>query len=125
MLYGRGSGDDAFITANVGSGQERLTETGALRFALGPHAFAGEYDASGNLSSRVVDGQGQVLAYGPENRLVGITQGDTVVAIGYDGYGNRVKTVITDSSGVTTTVHIGGYYEWSDGAERKYYYHVG
>ena len=83
MLYGRGSGDDAFVAPNAGPGQERLTETGALRFALGPHAFAGEYDANGNLSSRVVDGQGQVLAYDPENRLVGITQGDTLVAIAW------------------------------------------
>jgi RHS repeat-associated protein len=56
---------------------------------------------------------------------VGVQQGELSVSLTYDGDGNRVRTVVSDTHGVTTTVHIGGYYELTGGVARTYYYHAG
>jgi YD repeat-containing protein len=96
MLYGRGG----FQAPNVVPGRERLDRGGALRFALGPHAYAAEYDANGNMTSRVVAGQAQLLSWDAENRLVGITQGASVSTFVYRCDGNRVQATVY---GVTTT----------------------
>ena len=117
MLYGKGG----FQAPNVVPGQERLDEGGALRFVVGPGAYAAEYDANGNMTSRVVDGQAQVLEWDAENRLVRVRQGASVSTFLYDGDGNRVRATVD----AVTTVYIGNYYEQSGSAIRTYYYHAG
>jgi RHS repeat-associated protein len=84
------------------------------------------YDANGNMTSRTVRGVTYTLTYDAENRLVGITQGEDVLATyTYDGNGNRVKAWV--SSGSLTTAYIGNYFEWSGstGTMKKYYYASG
>ena len=88
---------------------------------VGPGAYAAEYDANGNMASRVVDGQAQVLEWDAENRLVRVRQGASVSTFLYDGDGNRVRATV---DGVTT-VYIGNYYEQSGSAIRTYCYHAG
>jgi len=65
------------------------------------------------------------MTWDAENRLVGYQSSVSSASYAYDGDGVRVKTVITDSGGVTTTVHIGGTYEWVDGSAARSYYYQG
>jgi hypothetical protein len=71
MLYGRGDAQTAFQPGHVSPGQPVLTQTGALRFAIGERAYAAEYDANGNMASRVTQDGAQVLLWDAENRLIG------------------------------------------------------
>jgi YD repeat-containing protein len=125
-VYDRGTGAGTSDWVDVTLGQELLDQNGALRLALGPEAFDAGYDANGNMVGRLVEGGGQLLGWDAENRLVSVTQPDTVSTFVYDGDGNRVRSVVTGTQGVSTTVYVGGYYEWRDGATaRSYYYHGG
>jgi RHS repeat-associated protein len=87
---------------------------------VGSAAFAGGYDANGNMTYRLVDGAGQVLSYDAENRLVSVQTSTGTSSFTYDGDGNRVKGTV---AGVTTT-YIGNYFEWtgSTSTMKKYYY---
>jgi len=102
-------------------GTETLASLGALRFVVGAGAFAGGYDANGNLIYRLVDGAAHTLTYDAENRLVEVKRGSTVVAsYVYDHSGFRVRQTI----GGTTTAFVGTYYEI--GSEvTKYYFAAG
>jgi RHS repeat-associated protein len=105
-IYDRGSGNGAFDGQDVLAGQQSLPWSGALRFARGAGAFLGGYDANGNMSSRVVDGQAQLLTYDAENHLIGVSGAATATFV-YDGDGRRVKSIESDG----TTVYIGNYWE--------------
>jgi RHS repeat-associated protein len=87
-----------------------------------------KYDANGNMTQRVVDGQKFALGYDAENRLVKVCQdpsnnaicdtGETVVAsFVYNGDGERVKSTL---NGVTTTF-VGSHYEITGSTVTKYY----
>ena len=79
------------------------------------------YDANGNATRRIHDTQDITLTYDAENRLTGLSGGVTASYV-YDGDGNRVK----ETSGGTTTVYIGNYFEWTgDAATMKSYYYAG
>jgi RHS repeat-associated protein len=125
MLYGHGDVEEAFQPGHVTPGQEELTQSGALRFVVGERAYAAAYDGNGNMASRATEAGAQVLTWDAENRLVGYQSSASSASYAYDGDGVRVRTVITDSGGVTTTVHIGGTYEWISGSAARSYYYQG
>ncbi|MGI6379490.1 MAG: RHS repeat-associated core domain-containing protein [Anaerolineae bacterium] len=125
MLYGHGDVEEAFQPGHVTPGQEELTQSGALRFVVGERAYAAEYDGNGNMASRATEAGAQVLTWDAENRLVGYQSSVSSASYAYDGDGVRVRTVLTDSGGVTTTVHIGGTYEWVNGSAARSYYYQG
>ena len=77
------------------------------------------------MASRATEAGAEVLIWDAENRLVGYQSSVSSASYAYDGNGVRVRTVITDSGGVTTTVHIGGAYEWVDGSAARSYYYQG
>jgi hypothetical protein len=99
----KGWGAAGFDGQDMVPGGEGLWWNGVLRFAVGPGAFAGGYDAgtfgaSGNPTSRVVDGLGYLLSYDAENRLVSVS-GGAAASFVYDGdagrkeHGIRVQNV--------------------------------
>ena len=89
---------------------------------MGERAPAAEYDDNGNMASRVTQDGAQVLTWDAENRLIGYQSSTSSASYASDGDGRRVRTVITDTGGVTTTVYIGNYYEWVDGSNARTYY---
>jgi YD repeat-containing protein len=115
----RGAESGAFDGQDMLAGEETLWWNSALRFAVGPGAFAGGYDANGNLTSRVVDGEAYLLSYDADGSLTGVS-GAASAAFVYDGDGNRVKGTVNG----TTTVYVGNYFEWTGSADTmvKYYY---
>lgn len=74
------------------------------------------YDANGNMTGRTVGGQSFTLVYDAENRLVQVS-GAVAASFVYDGDGSRVKGTV----GGVTTVYLGGFYEKSGSAVKKYY----
>jgi YD repeat-containing protein len=73
------------------------------------------------------DGVVYTLAHDYENRLTGVTSSTVTASFTYDGDGNRVKSVITQSALTTTTTYIGNYLEWTTNSNgflyvSKYYY---
>jgi RHS repeat-associated protein len=77
------------------------------------------YDANGNMTTRVVNGQTYTLGYDAENRLTTVTGPNSFSAMfTYDADGKRVKSVI---NGVTTSF-IGNHYEVTGSSITKYYY---
>jgi RHS repeat-associated protein len=76
------------------------------------------YDANGNMTSRLVNGQAFNLGYDAENRMVQVS-GAVTETFKYNGDGQRIVA----TQGVTT-VYIGNYYEWHGTVENavKYYY---
>jgi hypothetical protein len=106
-IIDKGSGDAAYDGQNVVLGQTNIFWAGALRFVIGNYAFAGGYDANGNLTSRVVDGAAFLFDYDEENHLTGVSGAATATFV-YDGDGNRVKGTV----GGVTTVYIGSHFEW-------------
>jgi len=77
-----------------------------------------QYDANGNQTTRNV-GSSYSLAYDAENRLTSVSSPASATFV-YDGDGNRVKS----TEGITTTVYIGNYFEWSGSTTtmKRYYY---
>ena len=77
------------------------------------------YDKNGNATKRINASQTITLTYDAENRLTGMAGGVTSSYV-YDGDGARVK----ETSGGTTTVYVGAYYEWtgSTATMKSYYY---
>ena len=73
----------------------------------------------GNATKRINASQTIAMPYNAENWLTGLSGGVTASYV-YDRDGNRVK----ETSGVTTTVYIGAYYEWtgSTATMKSYYY---
>jgi RHS repeat-associated protein len=98
---------DPFDGQDILSGQEGVYWTGGLRFAVGPKAFAGCYDANGNMTCRLEDGAAYLQSWNAENRLSSVAIGGQTTTFIYDGDGNRVKKV--DASG--TTVYVGNLFE--------------
>jgi len=80
------------------------------------------YDANGNATKRITDATYE-LAYDAENRLTEIKKNGAVSGTYvYDGAGVRVK----ETTGSTTTVYIGDYFEWTGStATMKSYYYAG
>ncbi|MEJ5203005.1 MAG: hypothetical protein WHV66_12300 [Anaerolineales bacterium] len=76
------------------------------------------YDANGNMTQRVVNGQTYTLSYDAEGHLVSVSAPSMSATFVYDGDGARVKSVI---NGVTTTF-IGNSYEVSGSTITKTYY---
>lgn len=109
MVIDGGAGSAAFDGASVILGQETIASNGALRMVKGTGAFWGAYDTNGNLTVRVVEGAGQLLAYDGENHLVQVQTSTATSTFTYDGNGNRVKGV----EGNLTTVYLGDYYEYA------------
>jgi|GEM_PF-6900545 len=109
MVYDRGAGSAAYDGLDVIAGQQGMLWNGAPRFVVGASARNAGYDANGNMTSRIEEGEAQLLIYDQENRLVQVRRGDdTVIAIfTYDGDGQRVKATVNG----TTTVYVGNYYE--------------
>jgi RHS repeat-associated protein len=114
----KGAGNAAFDDENVVVGGT-LFWSGSLRFAVGAGAFAGGYDANGNMTVRVVDGMGQLLTYDAENRLVQVQTSTATATFAYDGDGNRVLGTI----GGVTTYYVGSHFEWTGSTSTmvKYY----
>jgi RHS repeat-associated protein len=85
--------------------------------SVGSNTYA--YDANGNQTTRVVNGQTYTLSYDAENRLVSVTGPSLTTSFVYDADGNRVKSI----AGSTTTLFIGGHYEVNTTANEitKYY----
>ncbi|MBN1315451.1 MAG: hypothetical protein JXA42_08285 [Anaerolineales bacterium] len=80
------------------------------------------YDANGNMTTRDYDNAEYIQKFDVENRLVAITDTQTlsVTQFVYDGDGSRVKTIYPDGS---WTAFIGDHYEVeSDGVTRSYYF---
>jgi RHS repeat-associated protein len=77
-----------------------------------------QYDANGDMTQRVKGGTYN-LSYDAENRLTGVSGAATANYL-YDGDGNRIRA----TEGVTTTVYIGSYFEWTGSVStmKKYYY---
>jgi YD repeat-containing protein len=69
------------------------------------------------MTSRVIAGKAYLQTWDAENRLQTVTQGANVTTYTYDGDGNRVRL----NDGTNTTVFIGGWYEKTGTAIRKYY----
>ena len=79
------------------------------------------YDQNGNATKRINASQTITLTYDAENRLTGMAGGVTSSYV-YDGDGARVK----ETSGGTTTVYVGAYFEWTGStATMKSYYYAG
>jgi RHS repeat-associated protein len=76
------------------------------------------YDANGNMTQRVVNGQTYTLSYDAEGHLVSVTGPSMSATFTYDGDGKRVKSVI---NGVRT-YYVGNYYEVLGSIITKYYY---
>jgi len=76
----KGSGDPAFDGLEVIAGLQAITENGALRFVVGPKAYAACYDANGNMTWRLLDGVACEQVWDAENRLVGVKKGAAVQA---------------------------------------------
>jgi len=122
MVYDRGAGTAAYDGLDVVAGAELMDVDGALRFVKGTGGAWAGYDANGNMTARVVDGQAFLLTWDHENRLTQVNQGaSTVAQFGYDGDGRRVKGTVNG----TTTAYVGDYYELTGGTARKYYTHWG
>jgi YD repeat-containing protein len=73
------------------------------------------YNANGNLIYRLVDGARQILCYGAENRLTGVS-GAAAATFVYDGDGNRVKGTVNG----TSTTYTGNYFEWTGSARVRF-----
>ena len=115
------SGGTAFDGKNIVPGQQNIAWNGALRFVVGPQAYAAGYDENGNMTSRIVDGNAYILTYDAENRLVDVSRdGVSVASFVYDGDGQRVQSTV---NGVTTSF-VGNWYEWKNGAMGAKYYGV-
>jgi len=79
------------------------------------------YDPNGNATRRISGTQDITLSYDAENRLTGMS-GSVTASYVYDGDGQRVKA----TSGGTTAVYIGVYFEWTGStATMKSYYYAG
>ena len=78
-----------------------------------------QYDANGNMTQRVVNGQTYNLAYDAENRLTGVS-GASTASFTYNGDGERVVSTV----GGAVVVYVGEYFEWQPAttALTKYYY---
>jgi RHS repeat-associated protein len=78
------------------------------------------YDANGNMTSRTVGGVTWTLTYDAENRLHTMANADvsTVATFIYDADGNKVAQI---NNGVATYYFMGGSYEVTGEAVRKYY----
>lgn len=122
-----GAGSEAFDWQYVDLGSvwswvNALIYGGALRFVVGEGAFAGGYDANGNMIYRLVDGKGQILSYDAENRLAQVSSSAGTESFKYDGDGKRVVA----TQGGVSTVYIGNYVEWhSSTADVVKYYYAG
>ncbi|HNR46175.1 MAG TPA: RHS repeat-associated core domain-containing protein [Anaerolineaceae bacterium] len=114
-----GRGTSAVDWQNVVMGQESINSDGALRFAFGPLAFAGNYDANGNLTHRLVNNAATIMSYDAENRLVQVS-GATTATFVYNGDGERVRSTVNG----TTTAFIGSILEWTGSTTTmiRYYY---
>jgi RHS repeat-associated protein len=77
------------------------------------------YDANGNMTYRLVNGQTFNLTYDSENRMVQVS-GAVNETFKYNGDGQRIIA----TQGVTTTVYIANYFEWHGTTADmvKYYY---
>jgi RHS repeat-associated protein len=89
-----------------------------------PHAVASlsngntyTYDANGNMTQRVVNGQTFNLSYDAENRMISVSGTGINVAFTYDADGKRVQQVLNNA----TTKFIGNHYEVEGTTVRKYY----
>ncbi|MER3515463.1 MAG: hypothetical protein C4310_14580, partial [Chloroflexota bacterium] len=109
-VYDLGNGSFALDGRDVVRGQNRMMSSGALRFVVGPSAYAAGYDENGNQTSRVLDGRAWLQGYDGENRLAVVTDTVTmaVTRFVYDGDGKRVMQIAPDGS---KTVYIGQWYE--------------
>jgi RHS repeat-associated protein len=90
-----------------------------------PHAVASlsngnsyTYDANGNMTQRVVNGQTFNLSYDAENRMVGVSKTGLSATFVYDADGKRVQSTINN----VTTKFIGSHYEIEGTTVRKYYF---
>ena len=84
-------------------------------------------DANGNMTARNTGNPvtSFVFSYDSENRLSMATSSNTTLRFVYDGDGSRVETIQTVISTTTTTIMIGGYYEWVSSSDWKKYYFAG
>jgi RHS repeat-associated protein len=78
------------------------------------------YDLNGNMTGRTVDGVIWTLTYNAENRLHTMANADVsiVVTFFYDADGNKVAQI---NNGVPTYYFMGGSYEVTGEAVKKYY----
>ena len=78
-----------------------------------------QYDANGNMTQRIVNGQTYNLSYDAENRLAGVSGANTASFI-YNGDGERVVSTV----GGVVVVYVGEYFEWQPAttASIRYYY---
>ncbi|MHC1725322.1 MAG: RHS repeat-associated core domain-containing protein [Syntrophobacteraceae bacterium] len=79
-----------------------------------------DYDANGNMKTRITGARSQSMVFDHENRLASITEGANRNDYLYDYTGARVKKVSLVSGVTSTTVYIGGIYEQKDGVNLKH-----
>ncbi len=134
------------VPAPQGWQETRYNYTGAQ-----PHAvtsltsdqsavFSGEYDANGNMTCRVENGVTYRQNYNAENRISSIARINglcsnpgaeilEVWAFAYDGDGTRVSTAhytgLNPTPDSISAYYMGGAYEVTGGAVRKYYAFAG
>lgn len=118
-MQDNGSGAAAFDWQNTNKANGYFSEPGALRFVVGSRAFAGHYDANGNLTHRLVNNAATIMSYDAENRLVQVS-GATTATFVYNGDGERVRSTVNG----TTTAFIGSILEWTGSTTTmiRYYY---
>ena len=67
-----------------------------------------QYDANGNMTQRVENGQTYTQTFDAENRLISVTVNSQTTQFIYDGDGNLVKKINPNNS---RTIYVGGLYE--------------
>ncbi len=94
----------------------------------GPHAVTAlsdgttfGYDLNGNMITKVEAGVTTNYAYDPENRLIQVKKGGSIIGqYTYDGDGGRTTKVATVSGQTTTTTFVGSLFETSGARNTKF-----
>ncbi|MGW1278876.1 RHS repeat-associated core domain-containing protein [Streptomyces tsukubensis] len=114
-------------TTNEGQARPHLLTSTTTSTVPDKPATSYEYDASGNTTSRTIDGKTQSLKWGPENELTQVTEADSAqTSFLYGADGNRL--IRRDATG--TTLYLGETELRHDKASGKveatrYYSHTG
>jgi RHS repeat-associated protein/uncharacterized repeat protein (TIGR01451 family) len=115
-----GNGESSYLTTPTDIQFTPVSTTYSYNNSAHKHAVTSlssgetyQYDANGNMTQRVEDGQTYTQVFDAENRLVSVTVNSQTTQFVYDGDGNLVKKVKPDGS---RTIYVGSIYEVSKNA---------